>query len=315
MVGGCKGHLKYPMSKLLILSKNEKQYLALLGTAGLPELEVVTTPAADCDITFGEPDKIREALPHLSSLRWAQATWAGVEPLLDPSLRRDYILTNARRVFGPWMSEYVFAYLLLHERRVLQRLENQHRHLWDRTITGTLRGRTLGLLGVGSIGAHLAGTARHFGMTVHGYTRASEACPEVDAWFHTDLPGFAAGLDYLVCVLPGTPATRHMLDARVIGALPAHALLVNVGRGAVLDEAALDAALRAGRLAGAVLDVFEQEPLPPGHFLWETPDLFITSHTAAPSLPEEILKVFIENYDLYRKGESLKYRVDFERGY
>ena len=303
------------MTKLLLLSKNETQYLALLKAARQPELEIVTAPAPDCEIVFGEPDRIRAALPVLPSLRWAQATWAGVEPLLDPALRRDYTLTNARGVFGPLMSEYVFGYLLLHERRVLQRLENQRKHQWDRTITGTLRGKTLGLLGVGSIGAHLAGTAKRFGMTVHGYTRGSEACPEVDAWFHADLPSFAAGLDYLVSVLPGTPATRHILNAQVLEALPAGALLVNVGRGAAVDEAALAAALRAHKIAAAVLDVFEQEPLPPEHFFWETPNLFITSHTAAPSLPEDIARVFIENYHLYRKGEALKYRVDFERGY
>ncbi len=303
------------MPKLLLASKNETQYRSLLEAARLPDLEIVTSPAADCEIAFGEPDRLREALPQLPSLRWAQVTWAGVEMLLDPALRRDYTLTNARGVFGPLMSEYVFAYLLLHERKILQRLENQRKHQWDKTVTGTLRGRTLGLLGVGSIGAHLAGTAKHFGMTVHGYTRSSESCPEVEAYFHDDLPAFAAGLDYLVCVLPGTPGTRHIVDEAVLRAMRPHALLVNVGRGSALDEQALDLALRLGRLRGAVLDVFEEEPLPAGHIFWDTPNLFITSHTAAPSFPGDIVKVFIENYHLYRNGEPLKYRVDFEAGY
>ena len=303
------------MPKLSLLSRHADEYRSLLEAAKLPELSIVDSPAADSDIAFGEPNLIRDALPLLPSLRWAQATWAGVEPLLDPSLRRDYTLTNARGVFGPLMSEYVFAYLLLHERKVLQRLENQHKHEWDKTITGVLRGKTLGLLGVGSIGAHLAATAKHFGMAVHGYTRSSEDSPDVDVWSHEDPASFAAGLDYLVCVLPNTSTTRHIVDAEVMAALPSHALLVNVGRGSALDEAALVEALVSGRLAGAVLDVFEKEPLPTDHIFWDTPNLFITSHTAAPSFPEDLVKVFIENYQRYVRGEALRYRVDFERGY
>lgn len=302
------------MPKLLLLSRNAAAYQTLLADARLPDLEVVTTPSPECEIAFGEPDLIRAALDSVPALKWAQATWAGVEPLLAAP-RRDYTLTNARGVFGPLMSEYVFGYLLLHERKMLRRLESQRAGRWDKTLTGTLRGKTLGLLGVGSIGCHLAGTAKHFGMTVHGYTRGSEDCPQVDSWSHADLPSFAAGVDHLVCVLPNTSLTRRIVDASVLRALPEGALLVNVGRGATLDESALAEALTSGRLAGAVLDVFEEEPLPPGHVFWETPNLFITSHTAAPSFPEDLVSVFIENYRLYRKGEPLKYRVDFERGY
>src|SRR5512139_1886755 len=119
------------MPKLLILSRNADAYRSLLESARLPQLEIVTEPAPDCEVIFGEPDLIRDALPLHPHLVWAQATWAGVEPLLDPSLRRDYVLTNARGVFGPLMSEYVFGYLLLHERKILQRLASQHEHRWD----------------------------------------------------------------------------------------------------------------------------------------------------------------------------------------
>jgi phosphoglycerate dehydrogenase-like enzyme len=216
---------------------------------------------------------------------------------------------------GPLISEFVFGYLLLHERKILQRLANQRERRWDHSTTGTLRGKTLGLLGVGSIGTHLAGTAKHFSMRVHGFTRSSESCPDVDGYSHVDLPAFATRLDYLVCILPNTHATHHLVDAAVLAALPRHALFVNTGRGATVDEPALADALSKGRIAGAVLDVFEQEPLPPERIFWDTPNLFITSHTAGPSFPEDIAGVFIENYRRYLKNESLKYRVDFERGY
>jgi phosphoglycerate dehydrogenase-like enzyme len=302
------------MPKLLLLSQNPDQYLTLLQAA-LPRLEIVTAPAADCDLAFGDPSLLKDAIPHLPSLRWLQSTWAGVEPLLNPALPRNYILTNARGVFGPLMSEFIFGYLLLYERNILQHLESQKQNRWNNLLTGTLRGKTLGLMGVGSIGMHVAGTAKHFGMTVRGFTRASEDCADVDAYFHADLPAFAAGLDYLVNILPNTRETRQLIDASVLAALPAHALFLNVGRGSAVDESALTQALNTGRLRGAVLDVFQQEPLLPDHIFWRTPNLLITSHTAAPSFPKDIAALFIDNYRLYIDGKPLKYQVDFERGY
>jgi len=265
---------------------------------------------------LGEPSLIRQVLPSLSSLRWVQSTWAGVEPLLDPSLRRDYTLTNARGVFGRLMSEYVFGYLIAHERLIFDKRAAQQAGRWDPTAPGTLRGKQIGLLGVGSIGAALARTAKHFEMRVKGYTRASEDCVDVDHYFHgDDLTPFASDLDYLVSVMPNTSATRHLVDAALLAALPARAVFVNPGRGTVVDEAALADALQSGRLAGAVLDVFQQEPLPADHVFWRTPNVVITSHTAALSVPADIAPVFIDNYRRWTTGGGLRYQVDFERGY
>ncbi|MBN1449452.1 MAG: D-2-hydroxyacid dehydrogenase [Anaerolineales bacterium] len=303
------------MPELRILSKHEDEYRRLIETANLRDLDILPAPGLDADILFGEPDLIRDALASFPALRWVQATWAGVEPLLDPALRRDYILTNARGVFGPLMSEFVFGYLLLHERKILQRLKAQKEHRWDPTLTGTLRGKTISLLGVGSIGAELAHTAKFFGMSVRGFTRSSESCPDVDEYFHADLPAFVSGVDYFVSVLPNTAETRHIIDTQVLNALPKHAIFINAGRGSAVDESALVKALETGAIAGAVLDVFEQEPLPAGHPLWSTPNTFITSHTSAPSFPGDIACLFIENYRLYVEGKPLRYVADFERGY
>lgn len=304
------------MHRLLILSKEADTYRSILEKANLPGLVIEKDPSPNVEIAFGEPTLIREALGELPNLRWAQATWAGVEPLLDPSLRRDYLLTNARGVFGGLMSEYIIGYLLAHERKILQRAESQKRRDWDKTLTGTLRGKTIGLLGVGSIGAEVARTAKFFEMNVRGYTRGSESSAHVDRYYHGgQLPDFASGLDYLVCILPNTKETQKIIDAKVLNALPPHAIVVNVGRGSSLDEAALLDALTKGRISGAVLDVFEQEPLPKDHPFWEAENLTMTFHTSAPSFPQDIAKVFIENYRLYLENKTLNHRVDFEREY
>ena len=312
------------MHKLLILSRQAEEYQHLLELAKLPEIQIVSATDvdkakaldSDFEMVFGDPRLMPDLLASLPRLRWVQSAYAGVESLLDPSLRRDYVLTNARDVFGSLMSEYVFGYLLLIERRIFERYQAQQEHRWDGSTTGMLRGKTIGLLGVGSIGAHLARTAKFFEMNVRGYTRSSKSCPDVDVYFHGDqLLDFAKGLDYFVSVLPNTSETRHIINAALLEALPPHAVFVNVGRGSALDEFALIHALETKKIAAAVLDVFEQEPLPKEHPFWNTPNLLLTFHTSAPSLPEDIAKLFIDNYHRYLNGEELMYRVDFVRGY
>lgn len=308
----------------MILSRDVDEYRRAIESAQLPDLELTSEPD-ECDIVLGEPKLIRDQLPRLTHLKWVQSIYAGVEPLVDPRQRRDYTLTNARGVFGEAMSEYVFGYILFLEKKVLERMHSQQAGQWQRSESGVLRGKTIGLLGVGSIGAHLAGTARHFRMKVRGFTRQSETSPQVDKYYHpSPLPSptgrgnlveFADGLDYLVSVLPRTKDTNQVVDARILAALPPRAIFINVGRGNAVDENALVKALTEGRLAAAVLDVFEKEPLPEDHPFWTTPNLYMTFHTSAISYPEDLTELFAENYQLYIAGGPLKYMVDFEKGY
>lgn len=304
------------MPRLFIAYENAEEYRSILESAKLPGLEIEDRSPETCEIVFGAPQAICKMLDTLPNLRWAQAMWAGVEPLLDPSLRRDYILTNARGVFGGLMSEFVIGYLLAHERRIFQRAEAQKNKVWDKSLTGSLKGKTIGLLGVGSIGAEVARAAKFFGMIARGYTRGSDTGTQVDRYYHGDeMLEFISGLDYLVNILPDTKETRKIVNAKALNALPPHALFINVGRGSTVDESALLQALNQNRIAGAVLDVFEEEPLPKEHPFWEAKNLIMTFHTSAPSLPEDIAGVFMENYRLYLEGKPLKYQVDFERGY
>lgn len=310
--------------RVLVLSSRADSYAALLRES-LPELaiaavtadpEQAAAAAPGCDVALADPTLLRRALDGLPALRWAQSTWAGVDTLIKPGLRRDYVLTNVRGVFGPAMSEYVICYALMHELRGWQRHAAQQQGRWDATPPGTLRGRTMGLLGVGSIGAHIAHTARQFGMRVLGYTRGSSGCVDVECYFHPgQLVEMAAQVDYLVCTLPTTDASCALVDRAVLAALPSHAVFINVGRGAVVDEMALVEALERRSIAGAVLDVFQQEPLPSDHPLWRLPNVVITSHTAAISFPKDVVPIFVENYRRFAAGESLLYQVDFDRGY
>ena len=295
------------MHKLLILSRHARDYHRLIDAAALPDLAVTsatdpadaTARAGDCNLALGEPSLLRRVLPALTSLRWAQATWAGVEPLLDPALRRDYILTNARGVFGGLMSEYLFAYLLAHEHRILEKRASQAEGRWDPTHPGTLRGKRIGLLGVGTIGAALAMTAKHFGMRVKGYTRVSEDSPDVDAYFHSPMAdvrtAFAADLDYLVSVMPATAESRHIVDAALLRELPEHA--VSSTRAAAASSTSRRSRQRWPR-AGSPGRCWTCSRRSRCHatMFWSTPNLLITAHTAALSVPEDIAPVFIENY-------------------
>ena len=303
------------MPTLLILTSDADVYTRLIESANLPNLKFTSNPE-DCDIVLGEPKLIRDALPFLSTPKWIQAIYAGVESLMDPTLRRGYILTNARGVFGGLMSEYVFGYLLFHEKKILERIQSQGSKQWQRPESGVLRGKTIGLLGVGSIGAHVASTAKHFGMSVRGFTQESESCEDVDVYYHhPNISKFAEGLDYLVTVLPRTTNTNQIVNAELLNSLPSHAIFINVGRGNAVDEPALVTALNEGKIAAAVLDVFAQEPLPQDHAFWTTPNLLMTFHTSAISYPESITKLFVENYQLFVEDKPLKYQVDFDKGY
>jgi phosphoglycerate dehydrogenase-like enzyme len=312
------------MNNLIILSSKYKQYSSIIIQEKLPGLNLVL--ATDdpgkirkdtaCEIVFGDAPLIRQVLEILPGLQWVQTTWAGVEPLVDPLVRHDYQLTNARHVFGSLMSEYVFGYILQHHRRIIERYLSQKKGIWVEIGYESLQGKKIGLLGVGSIGSHLAFTASHFGLYVKGYTISSQTSTDVDEYFHeSQLYKFASGLDFLVNTLPNTDATYHIINEEFLGKLPAHCLLLNIGRGSTIDEIALMKALNSGKLAGAVLDVFEKEPLPLDNPLWKTPNVLITSHTAAHSDPHFIADIFIENFGRYLRNQPLNNLVNFKKGY
>lgn len=269
----------------------------------------------DESVLFGNPAMIAPILPKMPTVDWVQSSWAGVTPLMAID-HRGYVLTGVKDVFGQQMSEYVIGYLLAHELKVLQRMKEQREHNWFKGFSGTLEGKHLGIMGTGSIGRHLAGTAKHFGMKVTGLNRLGAQSPGFDKVIPVErLYEFLEETDYLVATLPQTDDTDNLLDAAALARLPAHAYFVNVGRSNVVDDRALIDALRNGKLAGAALDVFDEEPIPKDSPLWDTPNLSITAHIAAISLPLLLVPIFIDNYQRYIKEQPLRYVIDFEAGY
>lgn len=313
------------MNKLLILSKDAIEYSNIINDVDLKQLEIyafedfekIKTVCDKVNIVLGDPDLLQQALPELDRLQWAQSTWAGVRPLAKQDCRKDYILTGIKDIFGPIMSEYVICYMLMNERKALRRFASQQKKIWDTTAPGELRNKSIGILGVGSIGMSIARTAKFFQMKTKGYSRSPVSCKFIDEGYdHSDsLLDFVQDLDYLVSILPDTPATNCLLDKSIFKAMNPQALLINVGRGNVLDESALVEAVNEGYISGAVLDVFKEEPLPKTHPFWDTPGILITAHTAAMSFPEDIAPIFIENYRRFQSGKQLKYVVDLNLGY
>jgi phosphoglycerate dehydrogenase-like enzyme len=266
-------------------------------------------------IILGQPDLVAAVLDEMPAVRWVQSSWAGVTPLLN-LVRSDYILTGVKNTFGPQMTEYVLAYMLANELKMIERLDHQAKRHWWEESSGTLAGKALGVMGTGSIGSYIARTAQTLGMRTIGLSRSGAPAEDFDKVFARDqLAAFLAEPDYLVCVLPDTPATKHLLDANAFHTMKNSCYLINVGRGAAIDEKALAQALFAGELSGAVLDVFDTEPLPKDSPLWNAPGLVVTAHIAATSWPQDIAGIFSENYGRYTEGRPLKYGIDFERGY
>ena len=310
-------------SGVLVLSHDADDYVERL--AGLRSAGVALRPAATAEhalqvydgqpVVLGQPDLVAAVLERLPEVRWVQSTWAGVRPLLELG-RRDYLLTAARDVFGPQMAEYVIGHLLAREIRLAERRRRQGQREWWSAESGTLEGKRMGIMGTGSIGRHLAAVAGAFDMNVTGYSRSGRDTPGFQrVYAEGQLERFLAELDYLVCVLPDTPGTRHLLDERAFGSLRPGCVLVNIGRGSLLDEAALLAALGRGDLAAAVLDVFEEEPLPPASPLWDAPGVTVTAHVSGTSRPAQIARLFAANYNRWAAGETPLHAVDFDRGY
>jgi phosphoglycerate dehydrogenase-like enzyme len=316
--------MNMPVNKLLILAADAAKYSALIESADLPLLEICAAGnvadarviGAGCNVVLGDPPLLSEVLESIEPLEWVQSSWAGVDQLCKPRLRRDYVLTGAKGIFGAPISEYVMSYLFALERRLFSMRSNQLEKRWLPFPYRPAQEIKLGIIGLGSIGRHLARAAAHFGIQVTGLNHSGRPCENVERTYTAvAMAGFLGQLDYVVLTLPDTPKTRHFVNADVLEMMKPSAVLMNVGRGSLIDEDDLIHALGEGVIGGAVLDVFTCEPLADDSPLWQLPNVYLTPHNAAVSFPEDIAGIFIENYRRFLQQQPLLHVVNFELGY
>jgi D-2-hydroxyacid dehydrogenase (NADP+) len=235
--------------------------------------------AADALLTF-TPMLADEVVRDAVNLKWIQTLGSGVDNLIDlPSLRRDVIVTNVHGIHGAPVSEAALAAMFALGRDLPRFVRNQDRREWARWPARLLDGKTVGIFGIGVIAEALAPKCKALGMRVVGISSNPRELPGFDRIIPRDrLIEAVAGLDYFVLLTPLTPQTRNIIDARVLSAMKPSAYLINLARGGVVDEEALLEVLRRNGIAGAALDVFLEEPLPPDHPFWSLDNLMITTH-------------------------------------
>ncbi|WP_273654221.1 NAD(P)-dependent oxidoreductase [Cellulomonas fimi] len=262
------------------------------------------------------PESLRACAERLTDLRWVQTLAAGPDAVLAAGFGPDVVVTSGRGLHDGPVAEHTLALVLAVVRRLPDLVRAQAERRWAADLGGlqpvrptdtlrTLAGARVAVWGFGSIAARLAPLLTALGADVTGVaTHAGDrhGYPVVTA---DALPDLLPRTDLLVSLLPATDATRHAVDARVLALLPAHAWVVNVGRGATLDEDALLDAVRSGRLAGAALDVFEEEPLPVTSPLWDEPRVLVSPH-AAGGRPVGAAALVAENYAAFAAGRPLR---------
>ena len=309
--------------RVLIAEHDYPLYAQLLQQAA-PDLEVQTSGdsaqlaqmAADCPVWLGQPDLMATLLRQGHKPQWLQSTWAGITPLLADGLKRDYRLSRAVGIFGQVMAEYVLTYMLGHEREVIARLLSQVERKWDNRTGQSLVGRKVLIVGAGDIGQTVAQFLAPFGVELYAIASAvREQAPFKEVSTLSDLPRLVGQMDYVVNLLPNTPQTHDLYDAELFALFNPEGVFINAGRGVAVVDADLVEALRVGHLAGAIIDVCRQEPLPAKHPFWTAWGLLLTGHSSAPTSPSLMVQLFVDNLRAFQAGEALRGEVDFARGY
>jgi phosphoglycerate dehydrogenase-like enzyme len=258
-------------------------------------------------------------LPNMPNLRWAQSLTAGVEGWLAlPDLPNDLTLTCARGTHRESMPENILAALFHITKHYAAIAEDQKQSLWRNRIATPLNGKTLGILGLGAIGQEVARLASALGMRVIGTKRRPTAVPGLADVVPPDRTDeVLAQSDFVLLLLPATPETINLINADRLAAMKPGAWLLNFGRGHLIKDDDLIAAVTAKRIAGAVLDVFRQEPLPKEHKFWTTDGILVLPHIGGPHPDRDsiVAKLFVENLGRFLDGKPLKEVVDRAAGY
>ena len=277
--------------------------------------------AAEAEVAFSgnNPRRVRQLLDATPNLRWYHTVSAGVEnmPLAEMG-DRGIVLTNNSGSYDIQIAEHLMAFVFAASRRLHRYRDHQRAREWKDEQQQELRDATIVVYGMGSIGGEIGRLASAIGMRVIGVRRRPGADAGVARVLAPErLADIVGEADYLAIAAPLTPATRGAISREIIARMKPSAWLMNIARGAIVDESALIEALREGRIAGAALDVFTTEPLPADSPLWSMDNVILTPHTSgdSPKAGERTLALFAENLRRYKAGEPLLNRVDFAAGY
>ncbi|GLT13044.1 D-2-hydroxyacid dehydrogenase [Vibrio algivorus] len=301
---------------LYIASKQQQDYLDLLQQSSLKHI-AITQDKSQANIVLADPPLLAKYLDELTNLKWAQATYAGIDKLTKPELRQDYTLTNVKGIFGQLISEYVLGYSLSYFRHLNQYQQLQAQNKWQPIEYQSVMGKKAVILGTGSIGTQLASCVSALGFVAIGVNSRGlipQGSMFSQCYSTEQLDEALAQADVVVNALPSTPQTYHILNAQHLSHCQS-ALLFNIGRGTAVDDDGLLLALEKGWIAHAYLDVFPQEPLPQESAYWQHPNVSITPHIAANSFPQQVFDIFEQNMQRWQNQQPLLNQVDFSRGY
>lgn len=284
------------------------------------DADLASAQAVEVGVGTNQGDRVAALLRAAPQLRWYHSVGAGVENLVGlPELRdRGLVLTNNSGPYDIPIAEHVVALILAAAKRLHVYRDQQGHSEWRSHAQGEVRDATVVIYGIGSIGAEVARLASGLGMRVIGVRRRDGAVEGVTRIVTPDrLAEVAAEADYLVLAAPLTPHTRGAISRDVLARMKPTAWIVNIARGALVDEDALVAALREGHLGGAALDALTVEPLPAESPLWTLPNVIITPHSSnsSPRIRERSAALFLENLRRYKAGEPLLNVVDVDAGY
>lgn len=285
--------------------------------------EDLDTLLAEAEVIFGTivfPDDLLLRAPRL---KWVHIANVGVERYLATDMfKGNMTVTNSRGALAIPIAEHVLTFMCMLAKNASRILSNQQNERWERFVTMELRDRVVGILGLGAIGNEVARLARGIGMKViatrRSTTKRERSVLGVDEIFPLkDLPQMLGESDFVVIAAPLTAETRGMVSEAELRAMKPTSSIINIARGAIIDQAALVKALKEGWIAGAGLDVVETEPLPPGNELWRMPNVIISPHMAGSSdgRPRRLVDLFCENLKRYLAGEKLVNVIDPKKAY
>lgn len=280
-----------------------------------------TLPGTDVMmVTDFRTEALEAAWPAADRLQWIHATSAGVDALMFPALTKgNVVVTNARGIFDRTIAEYVLCSILMFAKDFPQSIRLQLKREWKHRDTERAQGKQVLVVGAGSIGRQIGQLVKAIGMQPHGIARTPrrEDPDFVAVHGNEQIYDQLSHADYVVIAAPLTPQTEGLFDSKAFAAMKKSARLINIGRGPIVKTGDLIKALEDGEIAGAALDVFEEEPLPEDHPLWQRDDVIMTAHMAGDFIgwKRALTDQFLENFDRWHKGGELFNLVNKELGY